>query len=1076
MTAPHPVRRRLDVRTEQPAGGGDEFLSVTLTDVAGGTVLGNALRKLHEPEHPLVAGGLTVEVFLDEFLGGERLPVDLARAYGRLLYTTLFEGETNELRQAWQDTLQQARSRGLRLEIHLPRSGEARWRHLPVALLPFELLHDGHSFLFRRPNWSSVRRLRRLETTRPLRKQQEPAAPVQVQVGWANVTGPQGQQLPEADFIAHEDAAQQAAGSGRTQVAPSLRHATRASLMHAIEQRRPHVLVWIGHGGEDGSTLLLHDGNQRGYPNDLGAPVTANDFAAAVRPGEVDVALLWSCHSAGSTRALSPSVAEALLDPDHGDLAAVVASFSALESGATAQFSAAVLAEWARHPQADLEDSLTRARTRLDEQSLTWARPVLFLRTPPESSGLAMQWEAPGTVPAVAPGAARLPRWPLPERANTYVDHTGRLEQALADVAHHPLVLLTGLPGIGKTELALAVAHQLRAQGHDVVFIDVTGLRDTGNLVARLSQLVAETPFEDDAALCQAFAEREWLLVVDNAEDLLEDPAAAQRLRELLRGLIAVSSQARILVATRRSLARSAESWFFERELAALTPQESQKLFVAVAGPRLPSTPDALADLPALLTALGGIARAIALMAGQLGGEVTVSKLLVRLQEKGSGAIVAPDLLGVALPASAAHLLPRHVSLPAALDLSLASVRRRMPEAEVLFAALGAFPAGLEQTLLPHAEFVWLQEALAVLLEHHLIDLTGESRRISVSAPVNQHAWSRLQALAPDASAHTLLHTMLVRQAEWVGRAAEGIGRSSSTAHLHRVLAEEANAQRSLDALTRWRVDHTDSPTSAALLMCALAGAARFAGRHTDTLPLLAEQARVIARHWPGSPADAQAKLWLALVKTHADDLDGARADYEAALPIYRQINARLGEANALQSLGRWHMAQGQISCAFALTHQAMLLQLAVHDHLGAAGSHGYLARIAARADCLRQSAVLSHRAIQVFAAIGDRFGLLLAHNDLMQNLIQTEPAIGLAALAQAAHWAAEIHHPAAGQLNGALDELAAQLAPDGAAEPAGQLRAQAAATLDAFFQTLEAEVASGQLDPYAPPPEPHHD
>ena len=692
-----------------------------------------------------------------------------------------------------------------------------------------------------------MRRLRRLETTRPLRKQQDPAAPVHVQVGWANVTGPQGQQLPEADFIAHEVAAQQLMSSDRTRVAQSLRHASRDSLMHAVEQARPHVLVWIGHGGEDGSTLLLHDETQSDYPHDLGTPVTANDFAAALRLGEVDVALLWSCHGAGSTRALAPSVAEALLDPDHGDLAAVVASFSALESGCDSTLFSGCLAEWAHHPQADLEDSLTRARTRLDEQSLTWARPVLFLRTPPESSGLAMQWEAPGTVPAVAHGTARLPRWPLPERTSTYIDHTGRLERALADVAHHPLVLLTGLPGIGKTELALAVAHQQRAQGSDVVFIDVTGLRDTGNLVARLGQLVADTPFEDDTALCEAFAEREWLLVVDNAEDLLEDPTAAQRLRELLRGLIAVSSQARILVATRRSLTRSAESWFFERELAALTPQESHKLVVAMAGPRLPSTPEALADLPALLTALGGIARAIALMAGQLGGQVTISELLKRLHAKGTGAIVTPDLLDVALPTSWAHRF-RDDSLPAALDLSLASVGQRMPEAETLFAALGAFPAGLEQTLLPHTDFFWLQEALAVLMEHHLIGLTGESRRISISAPVNQHAWRRLQALAPDAPAHTLLHAMLVRQAGWVGWAAEEIGRSSSSAHLHRVLAEEANAQRSLEALTRWRVNHQDSPSAAAQLVSALARASRFAGRHADTLPLLVEQTQVISR------------------------------------------------------------------------------------------------------------------------------------------------------------------------------------------------------------------------------------
>jgi exonuclease VII small subunit len=49
---------------------------------------------------------------------------------------------------------------------------------------------------------------------------------------------------------------------------------------------------------------------------------------------------------------------------------------------------------------------------------------------------------------------------------------------------------------------------------------------------------------------------------------------------------------------------------------------------------------------------------------------------------------------------------------------------------------------------------------------------------------------------------------------------------------------------------------------------------------------------------------------------TGHDALEAARAHYEAALPIYREIQDRLGEANTLQSIGRLLRAEKQLENA----------------------------------------------------------------------------------------------------------------------------------------------------------------
>lgn len=463
-----------------------------------------------------------------------------------------------------------------------------------------------------------------------------------------------------------------------------------------------------------------------------------------MRGGEVDLALLWSCHGAGGFGALEAGVAEALLDPQIGNVAAVLASFTAVEAPAVAELSAELIDAWAASPDGDLEVALARARSRMDERSLTWARPILFLRTVAATLGA-----PPPTVPAMPGSAGHGLRWlpQLPARSEHYVDHQQRRAALEQDLAHHAVVVLEGLPGVGKTELALAAAHRLRAAGQDVAFVDVTGHGDASLLQLILGQLVRKEPFERREELLAALRGRRWTLVLDNAEDLLHSAASREDLLALIAGLCATGPGFRAVVTTRHALAApgsAAAAGLFVREQPPLTLDEARALFVAVAGPRLAPAQATPAVLDPLLRELGGIARAVVLMAGQLGGAVDVVELRRRLADEGARAIVEAELFGVPVPEALDSTVNKR-RLVSALNLSLKSAAARAPECLDLFDALGAFPAGLAQTLLPREDFPWLTDALGVLLEHHLLHLAGESKRVMIAAPVQAlaAAWGR---------------------------------------------------------------------------------------------------------------------------------------------------------------------------------------------------------------------------------------------------------------------------------------------------------------------------------------------
>ena len=321
------IERVLTLSTARNAAQ-EAFLRVQLLKADHGELY-DAVADLTLPnDADALCNGVNVGQFLDAFHAGEPWQ-DEARAYGCLLYRALF-GADATLATEWARACELAKTEqtGLRLEIRIDQgeaaNPSAHWGRWPLALIPFELLHDGKRFIFRRHNWRSLRTVRN-QSTRVPRERADASLP-RVLLGCANVCDFNGQLLlPADDFNAHTKAFAQLQASGRAQCLPVLTHATQQQLRDSLRSDKPDMLIWVGHGTSRGSELILHNAAHPNYPQDSGEAVSANDFATLARLGELDLAFLWSCHGAGTQQALDMGVAEALLDPDQGNLMAVLA-------------------------------------------------------------------------------------------------------------------------------------------------------------------------------------------------------------------------------------------------------------------------------------------------------------------------------------------------------------------------------------------------------------------------------------------------------------------------------------------------------------------------------------------------------------------------------------------------------------------------------------------------------------------------------------------------------------------------------------------------------------------------------
>lgn len=165
-----------------------------------------------------------------------------------------------------------------------------------------------------------------------------------------------------------------------------------------------------------------------------------------------------------------------------------------------------------------------------------------------------------------------LPRSCLPSKVPNFTGREKECDEIIGHVtsASTRLVSVWGSPGFGKTSVAIAVGHDLQAQGLPVYFMSLRGLKSKGDLTSKFLRLLrrSATLKDDHQTLAQSLAADDELcskfdelsehcvFILDNADDLLESgvPNVKEEVINLLEEILNRSNKVTFLLTTRESL------------------------------------------------------------------------------------------------------------------------------------------------------------------------------------------------------------------------------------------------------------------------------------------------------------------------------------------------------------------------------------------------------------------------------------------------------------------------------------------------------------------------------------------
>jgi len=224
------------------------------------------------------------------------------------------------------------------------------------------------------------------------------------------------------------------------------------------------------------------------------------------------------------------------------------------------------------------------------------------------------------------------PLYRLPVPSTSLIGRRDELDRAVATLRAHRLLTLTGPGGVGKTRLAIVVAHALLADFPDgVLFVDLSSTRVPADVIARIGE--ATGGGERPAAV---IGELRLLLVLDNFEQVID---AATSVAELLERCPALH----VLVTSRTPLRIVAER---QLEVPPLPHAAGVALFEERSRAVLSSVVSNEAVLDDIVGRLDGLPLAIELAAAYvrvLSSEVIRDRLMDRLTLLTAGPRDAPE-------------------------------------------------------------------------------------------------------------------------------------------------------------------------------------------------------------------------------------------------------------------------------------------------------------------------------------------------------------------------------------------------------------------------------------------------
>jgi predicted ATPase/DNA-binding SARP family transcriptional activator len=605
---------------------------------------------------------------------------------------------------------------------------------------------------------------------------------------------------------------------------------------------------------------------------------------------------------------------------------------------------------------------------------------------------------------ASMPPSARLPR-PL----SNLIGRKSEVQDIALWLKTSRLVTLTGIGGVGKTRLAIAVAEEIaQEQEADVCFVGLEALTDP----SVIAQAIASTlglgeqsgrPLLEASApgvrkqpvrplletLTEFLRERPLLLVLDNCEHLLPDCV------RLAAALLQDCPSLRILATSRQPLGLAGERvrrvpplalpdtplLSGEKESASLLIEYTAvRLFVERASQAEPAFEATIQNLPVIAQVcqhLDGLPLSIEMAAARV-RTLSVEQILVRLADRF-------HLLTGGSPAA----LPRQQTLRATLEWSYELLDK--PE-RALLRRLSVFAGGwtLEaaeqicdfrfplsdsgsdtdrienQESKTETEDVF--ELLCALVDQSLVMVTEEGetgRRYRLLETVREYGLERLRESGEEERTR-IRH--LAYFLGWAERADAGLNGAEPLAWLARLDAEQGN----LGAALEWALN--SDPESAVRLAGALGRFWNLRGRWTERREALE---RALERGAALSvPTRAKALHWVGADELSYGDYARAQEPLQESLELFRQCGDRQQMGWVLRCLGHLAWYEGDLLAARRLHAECVGLWREWGERRGIACALYALGQLAFEEGDFRAARPYFEESLALWREIGDRVWL----------------------------------------------------------------------------------------------------
>jgi tetratricopeptide (TPR) repeat protein/transcriptional regulator with XRE-family HTH domain len=527
-----------------------------------------------------------------------------------------------------------------------------------------------------------------------------------------------------------------------------------------------------------------------------------------------------------------------------------------------------------------------------------------------------------------------------------------------------------GMPGVGKTALAVHAAHLLAGTFPDrQLFVDLRGHTPGQEPVSpedALAGLLAATGV-DPRFLPADLAGRSMLwrdrLAGQRALLVLDNAASSAQVTPLLPG----SGGCLVLVTSRRHLA-DLPGAVVAVPVDTLTPAHAREMFIGLA-------PRAVGETPALVGELTELA-------GHLPLAVTLLARVYAHHQSWTLADLIAETRGSLLTLTA-----EHASVAAAFDVSW---RHLDPGLQRFLALLGLHPGSSTDSYATAALGVVPVEAAArVLDELHREGLLTEIgyRRYHMHDLIHSYATAQAEAVMSGAEREMALGRLIDHYTRAAARANAVMSRRAPVAEDRPAGVEPPQVPdlaRSDQALAWARAERANllaclgHATAAGwqprviALTAALAGLLRSDGPWSWAMARHAEAADA-ARRLADRPGQARALFDLGMLRRLAGDYEEAADTFSAALSIHRDLGDQRGRADVLLELGRVHGLTDEYPAEAAMAEQALEIYSSVGDQLGRAHSLIVLGSSRRRTDEFQAAAAALTQALDICRDLGDR-------------------------------------------------------------------------------------------------------